>query len=603
MIRAIVFNLVWFVLPLAVIAGSASALSTAREEDERDGDADEGIGTVRRLFIYVLAFVGVVFAAVGVSMLIGGVIDAVTGEALILDRRQSLAIALAFTVVGTPAALLFMLLAQRSIRAHELERRSQARRLYLAVTRSVALVMVAWNTVNAARMILGLEPVEGGPWGALLAWGAVWAIHERLAVAEPAPTRMTRLLDRLALYFGALLGLLMLLQGMIGVVAAPLSAAYDRMTNASLLAVGGDNGLRAAIVPCLVGGAIWAWYWWRQLAQRDRLTTLWRVHVFLFGTLLAAALTIVPAATALYLVAEWFAGTPGSDTAAAHFAGMPVALATLVTGVATWGYHRAVIVEAGDAGRHSGPERVYRYLLSAAGLLATAIGVATLIALGAEGLGSAGGAFVTGADWWRNQLLRGIVEVVVGAPIWALHWGATQQALRDGRDERGAPSRRVYVFGTVGAAILALLVSLTIVLYQVFEAVLANNISLALLRDGDWALGVAITAGAIAYYQFLVLREDQAALPATDATTRARARQVVLLAPAGAEAIVEALERVEGVRVRAWRRLDGAATTAALSDERRAALVAAVTATDAERVLIAVSDDDFDVVPYAEDAR
>ena len=35
--------------------------------------------------------------------------------------RRGLAVALAFTVVGTPALLLFMLLAQRSVRTHAVE--------------------------------------------------------------------------------------------------------------------------------------------------------------------------------------------------------------------------------------------------------------------------------------------------------------------------------------------------------------------------------------------------------------------------------------------------------------------------------------------------
>ena len=600
MIEGITFGLILFVLPLAVIVGIASALVAAREADHDDPPTDEGIGSVRRLFIYVLAFAGLAFTAIGVSMIIGGAIDAVTGNALLLDRRQAFAVALAFTVVGTPAWLLFMLLAQRSIRAHEVERRSQARRLYFGVARSVALAVVTWNAITAIQMLLRVADVEGGTWGTLVAWAGVWAIHQRLASAEPAPTVMTRLIDRLALYFGALLGLLLLLEGTMGVLAAPLSAAYDRTFSVSILGGTWDRGLREAIAPLLVGGALWVGYWLRAPLRRDRLTTLWRVHVFLFGELIGVTLTIVPAAAMLYTLAEWFAGTPSADNAAAQFADVPTRLATMLVGIAAWGYHRAVIAEAGDAHERSGPERVYRYVLAAAGLVTTAVGVATLIALAAEALSTGGSGVVLSDGWWRNPLLNGTTELVVGAPIWAWAWFDTQRALATGVEERVAPSRRVYVFATVGVAVFALLVSLTIVLYQLFEAMLANDLSLALLRDINWALATALTTGAIAYYHVLVLREDQAVLPEADATP-VRTRNVVLVAVGDAHALVADLERIDGVRVRTWRRLDGDAV--ALTDTQRTALRDAIASTDADRVLAIVRGDTFEVVPYVEDAR
>ncbi|MDA0301723.1 MAG: DUF5671 domain-containing protein, partial [Chloroflexi bacterium] len=515
MIEAIAFLLIFSILPLAVIIGAVAAVVAARRASEADGaPEDEGIGAVRRQFIYVLALVGVIFAAIGVSMIIGGALDAVVGDTLLMDRQRGLAVALAFTVVGAPAWLLFMLLAQRSVQAHAVERRAATRRLYFAVTRSIALAVATWNIVSALEMAVGIAEFSGSAWGYAIAWTGVWLIHQRLAFAEPAFTVITRLIDRLALYFGALLGLLMLLSGAIGLLAAPLSEAYDRVLLGSLLNASWDRELRGSAIILVVGLVIWAWHWWIQLRRGDRQTTMWRAYVFLFGALLGVALAIAPAAAMLYSTLQWFAGSPGTDSAVAHFSSFPEAFATLVIGVANWGYHRAVLIESGDAHARSGPERIYRYLLSAAGLLTAAIGVATLIALAAEGLSGARADLLEASGWWRNPLLRGLTLLIVGLPLWARYWRDTQRALAEGAEERTAPSRRAYVFGTVGVAIFALLVSLTVVLYQVFQAVLAADVSLRLLRDMDWGLGVAITAGAIAYYHFLVLREDQAATPA-----------------------------------------------------------------------------------------
>ena len=138
-------------------------------------------------------------------------------------------------------------------------------------------------------------------------------------------------------------------------------------------------------------------------------------------------------------------------------------------------------------------------------------------------------------------------------------------------------------------------------LYQVFQAVLGLELSRTMLRDMDWALGTALTAAAVAYYHFLVLREDQAAMPEVGATPVKRARQVVLVAPGNAALLVGDLERIEGVRVRAWRRADD--DSAALSPERRDALLQAVATADADRLLAIVARGDFELVPYIDDVR
>ena len=592
--------LIFIIMPVAVIGGYVAALTAAKREAEReDPTADEGIGSVRRLFIYVLALVGIIFAAVGVAMMISGTIDAVVGDTLLLERRQALAIALSFTVVGAPAWILFMLLAQRSTQSHEVERRSQARRLYFNLARSVALGMLVWNGVEALRQLLRVTPVEGGPWGALVAWGAVWLINQRLLRAEPAPTYMTTLIDRLAVYFGAVLGLLVTVSGAISLLAAPLSEVFDRTFGGSLLASSAWNrDLREAIPMLGVGIVVWATHWMLQLRRADRLTTLWRVYVFLLGALLGVSFAIVSAATVLYSSLEWFLGVPSLQTPAAHFAEVPGALSTFLVGVVVWGYHRAVLTEAGDAHERSGPERVYRYVLSAAGLLTAAIGVASLISIACDMI-SGPPDFVQPADWWRNGVLSGVTLLAVGVPVWVRYWRDTQHALAAGLEERSARSRRIYVFGVVGVAIFALLVSLTVVLYQVFQAVLGLELSRSLLRDMDWALGMALASAAVAYYHFLVLREDQATLP--EAAPVRRARQVVLVAPGNAATLVGDLERIEGVRVRAWRRADDDSN--ALSPERRDALLEAVAAADADRLLAIVARGDFELVPYVEDVR
>lgn len=607
MIAGLAGSLMFGLLPIVIVAAIVFALVNARrgaaiEDDLGEAVLDDGIGTVRRLFIYALALVGLIFAAVGVSMVIAGALDAITGRVLFAERRQGLAVALAFSVVGGPAWLLFAWLAQRSVHDHDVERRSQVRRLYLGLARGVAVAVVAANAITAGRMIAGIEAFRGEPWGALVAWAAVWAVHERLARAEPPSTAVTRLLDRLTAYFGTLLGLVLLLGGSAGVLAAPLSAAYDRAFRDSLVLGDWTEGLRSSLVVMLVGAALWAWHWLRALARRDRLTMLWRVQVFLFGALLGVVLAVVPAALVLYAIIEWFFGQPGSDTAAAHFASTPAALGTLVVGLATWGYHRAVLSEAGAGQERGGPERVYRYLLAGAGLVATATALATFIAVAGEALGRPVTEFVHAPGWWRNPLLRGITLLVVGVPLWLRYWVETQRAVSQSFEERAAASRRVYVFLVVGVATFALLVSLTVLLYQVFRAVLGGELGLVLLNDARWSLAVAATAGSIAAYHFLVLREDHAALPAEAVVAPSRPREVILVNAAMDPELVADIERLPGAHVRRWNRLDRV-DDAPLPAAQRAAVVQAVAGATASRLLVVVTGSSFELVPFAQGER
>ncbi|TAK81086.1 MAG: hypothetical protein EPO16_00290 [Dehalococcoidia bacterium] len=588
--------LIFGLLPPAVLIAAIAAIIEARHQSAvEEATGDPGIGTVRRLFIYALALVSLIFAATGIAMIIAGALEAIAGRVLISDRRDTLSVALAFVSVGTPAWLFFAMLAQRSMRDHPVESRSQARRLYLGVARVIAVALITANAVTAGRMVAGLQPFAGSPWGYLTAWIAVWSLHTRVAASEPAETTITRLLERFTAYFGAALGLFLLLGGASAVLRAPVAEAYDRAFRETLVRSDWTEPLSSGAVILLVGAALWGWHWVRQLARRDRLTTLWRTQVFIFGALLGVTLALVPSSLVLYATLEWFLGKPGADSAATQFSLVPSAAATCIIGLASWGYHRAVLTEAGAAGEYSGPERVYRYVLSGAGLVTVALGVATLIALAADAMGSAGLEFVRGPGWWRNPLVRALSLLLVGVPLWLRYWFGSQREVQGGRDDRAAPSRRVYLFLAVGVAVLALLISLTALLYRMFRATLSNEITLALLRDSRWAVAVVATSAVVAAYHFLVMREDQEAL-ATAAPPPRRARDVLLVSTEANRDLARALADLDGVRVRSWRRVD--APGRPLTPELREGLLRAVAGAEQARLLVIVGEDTYELVPY-----
>ena len=268
----------------------------------------------------------------GVSLLLTGVLQVVIERVIVSQRSEALSTALAFTVVGTPAWVVFAALAQRSLAQHPAEAWALTRRLSFVVVRGVAITFVAFNADGIGRQLAGLDPVSSHAWGWLLTWSAVWLVHARLIAGEPAPSTVTRLLERLSWYYGAVLGLALTLNGVMTLVAAPLESAYDAASGIALVDASLSSGLREGAVQVLVGAALWGTHWIVRLLQRDRRTTLWHVQVFVFGTLPGVALTVVPVAVLLYTVLEWFLGTPDVDSASAQFAEVPSLLSGLEIG-------------------------------------------------------------------------------------------------------------------------------------------------------------------------------------------------------------------------------------------------------------------------------
>ena len=599
MIGGIVFGLLFLLAPIALIGGVVAAVMVVRRRDADEDEAEPGIGTVRRLFYYGIAFLALIFVGVGLAMLIGGVLDGAFGDLVIQSSDTQLAIALAFTVVGTPAWLIFALLAQRSVQQHDAERRSQARRLYFTLARGVALSIVMVAGAMVGYFLVGVDEFNGDPWGWFLAWAGIWILHDRLAASEPPPTRTTRLLDRLYLYYAAVIGLGTLTTGAVGALSVPLSSAYDQLFRESLVASAWTEDVRSAAVLAAVGGAVWGWHWLRQLARPDAGATLWYTYLFIVGVTAAVAMTVGSVGTLLYSVLQWWFGDPGSENAADHFASAPGLLALILVGGLSWGYHRAVLEEGSPEERWSEPERIYRYLVAAAGLLALAAGGVALIAGALDALVPRSSELLRTTDEWRNAIVLGVTLVLVGAPLWARYWSQIQREVGiRGEVERSALPRRIFVFAVFGLAALVVLVNLTIVLYQLFEGVLDGTLSWEFLRETRYSIALVLVAGAVVIQYWLVLREDQRAAPeaATPAVAPRRTRDVIVLAPPGVEGVLREIERVDGVRIRNWRRLDVPAVS--LGAEQLAALRGDLATADGERFVLILGDGRYDLVPY-----
>ena len=358
--------------------GGGGGRRAARERGRRP--QDPGIGTVRRLFVYVLALVGLSFATTGIALLITGALEVAFENMILADESQSLATALAFTLVGTPAWFVFAALAQRSLRDHAVEARSHARRLYFVLARAIALGFITVNGISVIRAAIGVDDFSAGAWGWLLAWSGVWLLHARLVANEPtslttaARAPGAQFLERLYWYLGAVVGLFLLVDGdQRGGRPGRCARCTTASSAARCWSVRTTPTCAKACRVVAVGAVVWGWHWLRALVRKDRGTSLWHVQIFVFGTLPGIALTVIPLAILLYRALQWLVGRPSAATVAAHFSDVPSLLAALVVGALTWGYHRAVLRDAGEdsAAAHkrtqSEPERLYRYLVIGGG--------------------------------------------------------------------------------------------------------------------------------------------------------------------------------------------------------------------------------------------
>ena len=99
MIGGIVFGLLFLLAPIALIGGVVAAVMAVRRRDADEDEAEPGIGTVRRLFYYGIAFLALIFVGVGLAMLIGGVLDGAFGDLVIQSSDTQLAIS---NMMGAP---------------------------------------------------------------------------------------------------------------------------------------------------------------------------------------------------------------------------------------------------------------------------------------------------------------------------------------------------------------------------------------------------------------------------------------------------------------------------------------------------------------------
>jgi hypothetical protein len=176
-----------------------------------------------------------------------------------------------------------------------------------------------------------------------------------------------------------------------------------------------------------------------------------------------------------------------------------------------WAYHWWVATaDAREVPEREGASpvrRLYLYGFSAAGLTMTAlaaIGLARWLMFQVGGGGIAA---------HQAGLTRDVARLVVGLPLWLTFWSRAQRLFAAPDDEeRASAVRKLYLYLAVFAGVLATATTLTLVLADLLERVLAGPRPGGLGSSGDIreALSVLLGAGVVWAYHAAVLRRDAA---------------------------------------------------------------------------------------------
>lgn len=124
----------------------------------------------------------------------------------------------------------------------------------------------------------------------------------------------------------------------------------------------------------------------------------------------------------------------------------------------------------------SAARRLYLYVVSAVSLAAVAAGLFNLVSVLVDALVPSGGAIGGDLGQPRSQASLAIALVLVGLPVWLLHWGVAERGVRRagdrGDDDRRSALRAGYLLVAEAVALAALVAGGLGVLSQIAGAVL-----------------------------------------------------------------------------------------------------------------------------------
>jgi hypothetical protein len=500
----------------------------------------------RRLYVYFIAAVSLGMVVIGLSNLFGLALARV-GESLggsVIQRspdsvRRELSLYVAVLIVALPVWLLHWWLAERAVHrpgaAGESERASALRALYLTLAMAVplpwliaaAVEILRWffDRLFSATSTSGSAEQHSMAIALCLVAGAVIAYHAsiRRRDTQGGPLEDEAVwLPRLYLYSAAFTGAMLLLFGL----ADLLRVLNDALFGSRAIAFERRwwaVPLSSATARSLVGLVIWGLYWayalrtlarsnWLGVSERRSALRWFYVYAVVFISVL---LTLRGVSSGLDAFLRLILDVPRNANHGSWTSAIVEPLIVAIPFAGFWIYHRVVVLGAApdeaSAPLAASLRRVFTYLVALVGLAFTGAGTAWVLGI-LIGLVLGGTRTVSVSSlFWRDDVARFGSFALVGAAAWLWQWNeAEQRVATDEAVERSATTRRIYLYITLAASLVAILVSLAIVLYRTISALLGVSYGPSLASALSPTLGIAIVAGALFAYHLIVLRRDLA---------------------------------------------------------------------------------------------
>ena len=170
-----VFGIVGLLILIAIIGLIIYGIIVWRRrasasESAPDPNADLGIGTVRRLYFYIVSFVALMMTVNGIVFLVQFILDSIFGGDVISDSTVRLAGGVSLVIVGSPLWYFHWRYIQRAVADQPIETRSILRKLYIYITLAVAGGFIIYNSYDLLNWIFGVEDFSGYSLAAPIIW-------------------------------------------------------------------------------------------------------------------------------------------------------------------------------------------------------------------------------------------------------------------------------------------------------------------------------------------------------------------------------------------------------------------------------------------------
>ncbi len=498
--------------------------------------------TVRRLYFYAVALISIEVVLWGLINLLRSIVDQTIG-----GQAQSLASALALTLVGVPIFLFHWLWTQRAASRDEDEQTASLRAIFFYSILIGTLIPVVQNVLalvdrtlldifrlDASRALLGGSQTLADNLIAILMNGLL-ALYFWTALRGEWPRLPTKEnfadVRRLYRYVWVLYALLMTIFGAQQILRYLFyvpSGVLGELTTETVV-----NGLALL----LVGTPVW-FYSWRviqsSLGEAPEKESNLRLG-FLYVLALGGVITVLTtAAMVINILLGRLLGLNISGADLMNQIGGPISIGVPLGAVwAYYGYWLNRHIESiAEPVRRSGLKRVYSYILSALGLGGAFIGVATLIKFIIDLLTS--GTLVMG-DTLRSNLAGAISLIVAWLPLWLLTWRPVQaEALAEGDagdHARRSVVRRAYLYLALFAGVIGGMTAAVGLAFELFNALLAGGPGSNFLANVLNDLQLLVLFVVLLVYHLTTLRRDGRF--AADALARKQSDYKVLVLDVG----------------------------------------------------------------------